>query len=198
MIVMNLYRISAGGIHAFCSHLIIDPDEESEVYFLSVCGYQPTVKGILANLLNRYEIEIQVLGKKYYLTRCNFSYTMEVKKLPSGYAHGVVFPTLALPKKTEGENNDFFIFTKKNYTPFGLFYRHLDEKTELPLHPSWDSWLWELFKREKDWLIELRTLIGSLRGYECSFDQDRLKELIAEAIRRKDPRVVDCMENKRR
>ena len=48
---MTLYPIHAMGIQAHCSDLIVDPDDPEIVYFLSVCGYQVTVKGIIANLL---------------------------------------------------------------------------------------------------------------------------------------------------
>ena len=55
---MKLYPIHIAGINAYCSDLITDYQDQEIVYFLSVCGYQATVKGIIANLLESYDIGI--------------------------------------------------------------------------------------------------------------------------------------------
>ena len=60
---MKLYPIHATGIRAYCSDLIIDPYDLDTVYFMSICGYQATVKGIIANLLENYGINsYEMLG----------------------------------------------------------------------------------------------------------------------------------------
>ena len=66
---MNLYPIHAMGIKAYCSDIIVDPYEPDTVYFMSICGYQATVKGVIANLLGKYGISIEVDGIDYYLNR---------------------------------------------------------------------------------------------------------------------------------
>ena len=121
---MELYPIHAMGIHAYCSDLIVDPDSEEDVYFLSVCGYQTTVKGILANLLEHYGLSIEINGNEFYLGRLSASYKMQIKKLPSGLAHGVVFPKLALPKMDQEKQNRFIVFTKDRGDLLPMFYRH--------------------------------------------------------------------------
>ena len=55
---MTLYPIHAMGIQAYCSDLIVDSSDSETVYFMSVAGYQATVKGIIANLLDNYGISI--------------------------------------------------------------------------------------------------------------------------------------------
>jgi hypothetical protein len=45
---MKLYPAHAMGIHAYCSDLIVDPEDDETVYFMSLAGYQAAVKGIVA------------------------------------------------------------------------------------------------------------------------------------------------------
>ena len=190
---MKLYPVTATGIKAFCSDAIIDSEDTSTVYFMSICGYQTTVKGIIANLFENYSISIEVDGIEYYLVRSSLGYKVQVKKLPSGLLHAILFPKLALPKNIENNQNSFFIFTQKNEDILGRFYRHLDEKTQIPLHPSWDRWLWRLFKKQETWLVELMTLIGTYRGYSISFNPEQLQDLISEALRNNVPEIINCM-----
>jgi len=191
---MKLYPIHAMGIHAYCSDLIVDPDDEQIVYFLSVAGYQVAVKGILANLLEHYGPIVELDGNQYLLARGNLGYKMMGKKLPSGLVQGVLFPKLAMPKSDEERDNAFLVLTDKEDELLSLFFRHLDEKTEIPLHPSWDKWLWKTFQEQEGWLLELKTLAGSYRGYLFDFNQNQLHNLVSEAIRDRVPEVIGCME----
>ena len=77
---MELYPIFATGIKAFCSDMIIDPYSLEEVYFMSIAGYQTTVKGIIANLLENYGLSIEVKGEEYYLTRIKMAGTKHRSK----------------------------------------------------------------------------------------------------------------------
>jgi len=202
---MELYPIMATGIKAFCSDMIIDPYSLEEVYFMSVCGYQTTVKGIIANLLENYGLSVEIKEEEYYLTRISESYKTQLKKLPSGFVHAVVFPKLALSKNEEEEQNRFCIFIKgpnganatdgkENQNRLNLFFRHLDEKVAIPLHSSWSGWLWETFKEQEDWLKELTTLAGNYKGYLFKFNPQQLHDLISEAIRDRKPEIIDCMQ----
>jgi hypothetical protein len=163
------------------------------VFFLSVCGYQVTVKGIIANHLENCGIEIEIDGVEHCLTRSGMSYKVLIKKLPSGLVHALVLPKLALPKNDEENENSFFVITNEDRDILTLFYRHLDEKTEIPLHPSWISWLWSTFEEQDDWLVELKTLVGDFKGYLFYFHPTQLHDLISKAIRKRTPEVVKCM-----
>jgi len=191
---MKLYPIHATGIRAFCSDMILDPYDLDTVYFMSICGYQATVKGIMANLLENYGISIKIKGEEYYLARSGFSYKTHIKKLPSGLVHAVIFPKTALPKNDEDRQNSFYVFTRERKQILSLFYRHLDEETDIPLHPSWSSWLWKVFKGQERWLIELKTLAGDFKGYSFTFNPKKLHDIISEAIKEKKPEVMRCME----
>jgi len=190
---MKLYPVMATGIRAYCSDLIVDPEETDTVYFMSICGYQVTVKGITANLLENYGISIELEGDEHYLVRSDFGYKVQIKKLPSGLVHAIVYPTLALPKNDEDEQNRFFIFTDRERERRELFFRHLDEKVEIPLHPSWTKWLWRLFEDQDEWLVQLKTLAGNYRGYSFRFHPKHLQDLISEAIKTKIPEIIECM-----
>jgi len=182
------------GIQAYCSDLIVDPTDLETVYLISVAGYQATVKGIVANLLEHYGISIEIEGSNHYLTRASLGYKALMKKLPSGYAHAVLLPKLALAKSDDQRQNTFFVVTDNSDELLTLFFRHLDEKTEIPLHPSWDRWLWKTFEAQEGWLLEAKTLAGSCRGYLFEFNQKQLHDLITEAIRNGIPEVIGCME----
>ena len=140
---MTLYPIHTMGIKAWCSDLIIDPQDMETIYFMSICGYQVTVKGIVANLLENCGISIEIDGVEHYLTRSDMGYKVKMKKLPSGLVHAVVIPKLALSRNDEEKQNRFFVITQEDQNILTLFFRHLDEKTEIPLHPTWASWLWK-------------------------------------------------------
>jgi hypothetical protein len=188
---MKLYPVMATGIRAYCSDLIVDP--ENTVYFMSICGYQVTVKGIIANLLENYGISIEIKRDEIYLVRSSSGYKVQMKKLPSGLVHAIVYPILALPKNDEEEQNRFFVFTNRNGKKHDPFFRHLDEKVEIPLHSSWTKWLWSLFEDQDEWLIELKTLAGNYRGYSFRFHPKQLQDLISGAIRNRNPEIIECM-----
>jgi hypothetical protein len=189
---MKLYPIHALGIRAYCSEVIVDPDALDTIYFLSIAGYQATVKGIIANLLEHYGIEIDIDGQPHYLGRSDVSYRVQVKKLPSGLVHSILFPKLALPKNDEEDPNTFYIFAEENEDITAMFFKHLEEKSDIPMHPSWSRWLWEIFERER-WLIELCTLAGMYKGYSFQFNPQQLHDVISQAIRNKETEIIECM-----
>ena len=55
---MSLPIINSGGIKAFCSDLIVN--DNNEIYFLSVAGYQTAVKGIIANILEYTSVRVRI------------------------------------------------------------------------------------------------------------------------------------------
>jgi len=190
---MTLYPIHAMGIQAYCSDLIVDSSDSETVYYMSIGGYQATVKGIIANLLDNYGISIEIEGKSHYLTRANFGYKAQLKKLPSGLVHALLFPRLALPKSDDENQDSFFIMTDERDKVLTLFFRHLDEKTDIPLHPSWARWLWKAFENQEGWLLEAKTMVGSFEGYLFEFNHEQLHDLVSEAIRKRIPELINCM-----
>ncbi len=195
---MTLYPVKSMGIEAYCSDVITDPHQLDTVYFLSVCGYQATVKGIVANLIENNGISIKIEGIEYYLVRSEFGYKTLVKKLPSGLVHAVLFPKPALAENDENNKNSFFIFKDrhKGEELLSLFFRHLDEKTNIPLHPSWRRWLWRVFEAQQEWFVKLRTLAGTYSGYFFDFNPHQLQNMVSDAIRNKVPEMIECIKRK--
>jgi hypothetical protein len=74
-----------------------------------------------------------------------------------------------------------------------LFYRHLDEKTDIPLHPDWSGWLWRTFSNS-GWLVPLECPVGDYQGYLVEIDEDELKDTITMAIALKNAEVMVCFE----
>jgi len=191
---MKLYPIMATGIRAFCSDLIVDARETDRAYFMSICGYQATVKGIIANFLENYGISIELERGERYLMRADLGYKVQLKKLPSARAHAMVYPILTLPGNTEDKQNRFFVFTDKKAEEKALFFRHLDERVDIPLHPSWTGWLWRLFENQDGWLTRLETLAGNFQGAAFEFNPKQIEDLISAAFRKRVPEIMDCME----
>jgi len=188
---MAVSGINSAGISAYCSQLIIN--EESETYFLSVAGYQSAVKGIIANFLGYGSITVKVDGKYFYPVRSSLTYTVHYRKLPSGLYQCVTFPKIALPDDNKDSKDIFLVIAQTDSSAQDLFFKHLDNRTDIPLHPLWSHWLWEIFSK-KCWLTRLKTLVGDYQGYLIQIDEDELSETITMAIVEKNPAVIRCFE----
>ena len=188
---MALSGINSAGISAWCSQLIIN--EESETYFLSVAGYQSAVKGIIANFLQFGSITVKVDGKYFYPVRSSLNYTVHYCKLPSGLYQCVTFPKIALPDDSKDSNDIFLVIAQTGSLAQDLFFKHLDNNTDIPLHPLWSHWLWEIFTK-KCWLTHLKTLIGDYQGYLCQINEDELADTITMAIVEKNPAIIRFFE----
>ena len=187
---MGLPIINSVGIEAYCSDLIVD--EESEIYFLSVAGYQTAVKGIIANVLGYNSVTVRIDGEFLYPLRSTENYSVHYQKLPSGLFQGVILPRIAFPNNDETKDM-FLVLAEGGSTARELFFKHLDEKTDVPLHPAWSIWLWKVFL-EKAWLIPLECLIGDYEGYLVEINEDELRETITTAIAHKDAEAMVCFE----
>jgi hypothetical protein len=195
-VAIMLYEISTGGIVAYCSDLIVDADDREYAYFLSVGGYQTAVKGILASLVENQTLTIRTNEKIHWIKRCPENYHLKIKKMPSGYCHGIAIPKIALPQRNENEHSsEFLLISNDPDQLLQVFYRHLEAKIEVPLHPSWTNWLWQV-NESKEWLVKLDTLAGNYSGYLVSTEPNELQELISKAIKLQEPQIVNCMNAK--
>ena len=180
---MCLSVINSGGIAAYCSDLIVN--EDREVYFLSVAGYQTAVKGIIANVLEFGSVSVEI-GEGYeYLSRSSQNYTVHYQRLPSGLYQGIILPKIALPGNKEPKDV-FLVLSQSTSVAQELFFKHLEDKTEIPLDPLWSGWLWKVFS-EKGWLTPLESLVGDYQGYLVDIYEDELRDNINMAIANKKP-----------
>ena len=134
----------------------------------------------------------RLMMKNIHFERSYLSYRFQIKSLPSGLAHGIVYPEISLAK-TDIEKR-FLIFTDMVNETLDLFYRHLDKAIDIPVHPSWSKWLWDSFRNRDEWLTPLDTIIGDFKGYFIFFEHDTLEDLISQALKDKIPDIIECME----
>jgi hypothetical protein len=189
-----LHSIYSAGIKAYCSDLIVHPYERELAVFLSISGHQTAIKGIIANFLERNTLKLVHDCNHHYIRRADFNYTYRLKKLPSGMVHAIILPIHALPRNEEEKRNSFYLLTREHDNIPLLFFRYLDNLTDIPLHESWALWLWELFTSMDNWLIGLETLVGDYKGFMVEFNAMQLQEKIAEAFSSRIPEILNCME----
>ena len=185
---MCLPVINSGGISAYCSDLIVN--EDRDVYFLSVAGYQTAVKGIIANVLEYNSVFVEIGGEYEYLSGSSHSYTVYYQRLPSGLYQAVILPKIALPGNNQPKDM-FLVLSQHTSVAQELFFKHLEERTDIPLHPLWSGWLWKIFS-ERGWLTPLESLVGEYQGYLVEINEDELKDTITMAIANKNPDVMVC------
>ena len=191
-----LQKIECKGIEAYCSDLIVDRETKQRVYLLGVAGYQSTVKGILANMLKGEGLSVDIKGESYWVERFSTNYLMKIKKMPSEYCHGVTLIKMSVDQDNRGSPyREFLLITEDPLEVKEPFYEHLNQMTDLPLHPSWTDWLWKLFG-EKGWTTRLQTLAGRYEAYLVNFHQEELSGDITEAIKKKVSAVTQCLKRR--
>ena len=191
-----LYKIKCQGIEAYCTDLIVDKETNQHIYLLGVAGYQSAVKGILANMLKGESLSVDIKGESCWVERLSTNYLMKIKKMPSEYCHGTTL--IKIGTDQDNDHSPYREFLLINEDPIEVkrpFYDHVDQKTEVPLHPSWTDWLWQVFG-EKGWITRLETLVGRYEAYLVNFNQDELSTDITEAIKQKVPAITECMKRR--
>ncbi len=187
---MALPIIRSRGIQAYCSDLVVD--ENTWAYLLSVAGYQTAVKGIIASVLEYQTATVAVNGSYEQINRTGKNYCVHYQKLPSGLFQGTILPKMAMPNYEESKDA-FLILAEHTSSAMALFYDHLEEKTETPLHQAWSDWLWRLFL-EEDWVTPLDTLIGGYKGFLVDIYEDDLRDAVTMEIRKGNPEIMRCFE----
>jgi len=185
---VTLPVIRSKGIRAYCSDLIVDSG--GITYLLSVAGHQVAVKGIVANVLANGPAAIY--GKKLHmdLQRDSVAYQVRYHRLPSGLYQAVLLPKMAFSGCREPADQ-FMVLCHDE--PQELFFQLLQERTDIPLHPSWAGWLWRHMKQQGR-IITLETIVGEYRGYLVDLDRPNLSQAIADEIRKQNPALLHCFE----
>ncbi len=191
-----LQKIRCQGIEAYCSDLIVDQETNQYVYLLGVAGFQGTVKGVLANMLKGESLSVQISRETFWVKRFSENYLLKIKKMPSEYCHGITL--IKIGRCNEDKGSPYREFLLLNEDPLEVrrpFYDHVDQMTEIPLHPSWTDWLWKLFG-EKGWITRLETLVGKYEAYLVNFHQEELSGEITDAIKKKVPAITQCLKRR--
>ena len=181
-------RLSAGGFSAYVNTFAFAENavygqQEIVLYFLSLLGPQQSVRALWARLLKNELVSLAwddahctkmgrlaPLGPKQW--------RMHSASLPSAAAHQLVLvPSLAL---AASDGDQFLILPRREDEAAALHYRFLNRRIDLPLHPSWDGWLWARARREGE--AEPLSARGLL-AFQCAPDVAALTRDVSQAVR---------------
>jgi hypothetical protein len=176
---LELRHIRAAGFHA---NVDACAQDEGQIWFLSMLGSQQAVRAIWARL---------VKGETAYLAEDEFAggtacwlareawgtWRFHSARLPSGSAHhGMLVPGLAA---YAAEQRDFLLVLRDGLEAPALHYRFVNRRADLPLHASWDAWLWERGRGNGE--VEELECFG-VGAYRCRPDLTALQRDITQAI----------------
>lgn len=181
--------IEVKGITVFCHALLAQSWEwdPRPLMLLSVGGPREAVKGVIAAAMTGYDLSLHgAPAEPAWSHRPQFhiqhadQYHILSRRLPSGQVHGLLFPADALPTHTEPH---FTLLVQQHeclHAPARLL-EAIDRRSELPLHPSWYSWLWEM-ALATEWLSPLIGF-GLWNGWTVNYDEPALAEALSQTIR---------------
>ncbi|MBM3947605.1 MAG: hypothetical protein FJ315_09470, partial [SAR202 cluster bacterium] len=181
-----LYTVSAGGLCAVADGFAVDGTDG--LWFLSMVGSQQALKAVWASLLKEppepvwliQGLEGAFVGD-YRSASLPYetigTWTTQIAKLSGcGGYHALVYPRLA---EYAFEHEDFLLLARSEDVATGLHYRFLDRRVSLPLHPSWEQWLWQRGFQNG----EIEALEGEgILAYRCRPSPESLRADLASAV----------------
>jgi hypothetical protein len=162
-----------------------DPDEATRrmrLWFVSLLGPQQALKAIWARLLKG---ELATLGRG--LGNVNFcalapegprAWRAFAASLPMAAGHQLVL--LPDAARCTSARDDFLLLPRTPEEAPPLHFRFLDRRVDLPLHASWDGWLWERALRTGEAVALEAEGIGA---YRCAPKPDALAADVSAAVR---------------
>ncbi|MCC6387415.1 MAG: hypothetical protein IT302_08540 [Dehalococcoidia bacterium] len=178
---MKLLTITAGGFSATVDGCARG---EQEIWFLSMLGHQQSVRAIWARLVKgEYGfLSGDVDGASLPLAREAWgTWRFSGMRLPSGASyHGMLVPEVAT---YNSDRSDFVLLVRDRDDPARLHFRFLNRRLELPLHPSWATWLWHRGLGNGE-VQELEAT--GLRAFRCRPMSGALRDDIGAAVQRRE------------
>lgn len=181
-------RVAAGGVSAYADAFAVGTHDtygsgQLELWFLSLLGPQQSVKSLWAqalkgSLLTLSWDEARLVRTARLAPLGKDGWKRHMTALPAAAAHQVVLVPRLAPFHAEGR--EFLLLVREEAEAARRFWRRLNRATDLPVHPSWDAWLWARALR----LREAIPLAGrGLVAYRCHVNLARLAEDVGEAVR---------------
>ena len=105
------------------------------------------------------------------------TWTAKIARLPvSGGYHALVYTRTA---EFAFERDSFLLLSQSEGEAPALHHRFLDRRSPLPLHESWDNWLWQRGLEEGE-IVPLQSV--GVNAYRCSPDSEKLREDLSHAV----------------
>ncbi len=165
-------------IHIECYTDAYAYNEYSELFLLSVVGYDSAVKGITSAAVSGREIEI-ITDYTIRICASKFEkYRILSTKLPSGLLHQIVVAESFLTQ--EGMSKIIYVTEEQN-TP-EVIYRKIHQSYTVPAIPEWSEWLYKKVV-ENGWVEELE---GNIKVLKLDVHEKALDELISEGVKSKE------------
>lgn len=161
-------------------------NEYSELYLLSVVGYDSAVKGMTAAVLSSKEIEILSgdCAVSLYTSR-HEKYRVFGSKLASGLLHEIVAAESFFTR--EGMAKVLYVGEEQSIEE--VVYRKLEQMYAVPALPEWAGWIYE--KLAGYGCVE--ELKGTAKVFRLDVHEKQLDELISEGVKNREV----CFEERR-
>ena len=167
----------SGGFRAFVDGYVLT-EYGGSVCCLSVYGAVGAVQSLCASLVSGRDVQLWgngEFGTELHKKWGKVKYRMISKRLPSKMLSMIVL----IDETVLSHDQDFVIITRE-HDPVDLLYRNLVHRSELPLHSSWEKWLWATFKHF-EWVTELPSY--RMQGYSISYSEEELADALELGIR---------------
>ena len=187
----RIYTISGRGFSATCDAFAVEPKQET-IWFASMIGSRQALTAISANLMASPAQRVFINsddpeeGYRAFLpaNQGQKNWTQRVQRLPNTRIyHGMTYSQTA---EYHGMDDQFVLISPSPEEAPGLYYRFLDHRLTIPLHPGWSQWLWKTGQQEEE-VIPLES--HGVHASYCIVDQAAVQERISNAIRSGDLRT---------
>lgn len=177
--------LQAAGFSASVDVFAWEPDpaaRQMRLWLLSLLGPQESVKALWARLIKgeTATLSFEDLGDAHFCALApegprGWRFFTANLRAAAGY-HGLLVPEAAL---YGGERTDFLLLVRRLEEAPMLHYRFLNRRLDLPLHPSWVTWLWDRALGSGEAIaLESR----GLSAYRCVPNAERLAVDLGAAI----------------
>ena len=184
----TLHTVSAGGFSAAADAFARD-DRNEDLWFLSMVGAQTALKAISACLMKSKPDPAYLAAPGggdevpagYQICRLagdsQGNWTTRIDRLPSSRSwHMMLYTKMA---EYAFENKDFLLLARNEEEAPRLHHRFLDRRLAVPLHQSWDRWLWRRGRRNGT-ITPLQS--AGISAFLCTPDEEKLREDLSDAV----------------
>lgn len=161
------------------------------LHFLSMLGPTQTVRALWARAIAGENLTLTGLDNRALSVNLGYvvkdTWKLTQRSLPNapGAAHLIIAHVNA--SHLGMNQREWYTFPRTPEEAPLLFYRFLDRRVTVPLHPSWMDWLWTL-ALEKEWAKPLKAFAASGRfiaAYKCLVSHPAQVEAeVSEGVRR--------------